>query len=116
MKEKQAYAKAKAIKGSVQKVALVGSMIKGLKAFDALLQLQFSTKRAAKDLRAVLFSAVSNAENNNGMDVDNLVVDRVVVGRAFTLKRFMARGRGRSAGIKKPFSNVTIYLRENTGK
>ncbi len=105
-------AKGTAIKGSVQKVNLVANMIKGMKAFDALLQLKFSNKRAAKDIYHILNSAIANAENNHSRDIDNLYVDRITVGRAFVLRRFHARGRGRASGIKKPFSNVTIYLDE----
>lgn len=109
---KKVMAKGTAIKGSVQKVNLVAQMIQGMKAFDALLQLKFSPKRAAKDIYPILNSAIANAENNHGKDIDNLVVDQIIVGRSFVLKRFHARGRGRASGIKKPFSNVTIYLDE----
>lgn len=109
---KKVMAKGTGIKGSVQKVNLVANMIKGMKAFDALMQLKFSTKRAAKDLYLVLNSAIANAENNHSKDIDNLYVDQVIVGRAFVLRRFHARGRGKASGIKKPYSNVTIFLDE----
>jgi large subunit ribosomal protein L22 len=109
---KAVFAKGMAIKGSVQKVNLVANMIKGMKAFDALTQLKFCRKKAANDLYTVLNSAIANAENNHNRDIDNLYIDRIVVGKSFVLKRFHARGRGRASGIKKPFSNVTIYLDE----
>ncbi len=109
---KSAFASAKVVKGSVQKVALVTRLITRMKADQALLQLQFSRKKVAKDLALVLNSAISNAENNFGLDVDNLYVSRIMVGKAFALKRFHARGRGRASRITKPYSNVTIYVSE----
>jgi large subunit ribosomal protein L22 len=109
---KTAYAKASAIKGSIQKVNLVCRMIVGMKAYEALLQLQFCHKRAAKDLYSVLASAIANAENNHGLDIDALVVSEIKVGKAFALKRFNARARGRGARITKPYSNVTIFVTE----
>ncbi len=112
VKTNKVFASGNAIKGSVQKVNLVAGMIKGMKAFDALLQLKFSTKRAAKDLYQILNSAIANAENNHGKDIDSLVVDQVIVGRSFALRRFHPRGRGRAAGIKKAYSNVKIFLDE----
>ena len=110
--EKSAFATDTAIKGSVQKLALIAQMIRGMDAGAAQLQLEFSTKGAAKSVLKVLRSAVANADNNHGMSSDNLYVSRVDVGKAFVLKRFHARGRGRSAGIKKPFSRASIYLKE----
>jgi len=115
MKAKQeikVFAKGNALKGSVQKVNLVANMIKGMKAFDALTQLKFCRKRAATDMYQILNSAIANAENNHNKDIDSLYVDRIVVGKSFVLKRFHARGRGKAAGIKKPYSNVTIFLDE----
>lgn len=107
-----AYAKASAIKGSVQKLNLVCRMIAGMNAYEALLQLQFCHKRAAKDLYPVLASAIANAENNHGLDIDALVVSEIKVGKAFSLKRFNARARGRGTKIMKPYSNVTIFVTE----
>ena len=109
---KTAFASAVAIKGSVQKVNLVCRMIAGMKANEALLQLQFSSKRASKDLHQLLSSAVANAENNHSLDIDTLVVSEIKVGKAFTLKRFNARARGRGAKIMKPYSKVTIFVSE----
>ena len=112
LQTEKVFAKGTAIKGSVQKVNLVANMVKGMKVFEAQLQLKFSTKRAAKDIYHVLNSAIANAENNHGKDIDNLYIDQIIVGRAFVLKRFHPRGRGKASGIKKPYSNVTIFLDE----
>jgi large subunit ribosomal protein L22 len=109
---KTAFATATSVKGSIQKVNLVCRMIAGMKAHEAMLQLQFCHKRAAKDLYPVLASAVANAENNHGLDIDALVVSEIKVGKAFTLKRFHARARGRGAKIMKPYSRVTIFVTE----
>lgn len=100
------------IKGSVQKMKLVADMIKGKKASDALLQLKFTNRRAASSFYSVLNSAVANAENNSGMDPDNLYVKKVEMGKSMVLRRFHARGRGRSAGIKKPYSFIRIIVGE----
>lgn len=110
--EKLALASATAIKGSVQKVNLVCKLISGMKADTALLQLKFLRKRAAKDVHDLLYSAISNAENNHGMDVDSLYVKEVKVGKAITMKRFHARARGKGVRVIKPFSRVTICLSE----
>ncbi len=109
---KTATASAKAVKGSVQKVNLVCKLVNRMKADQAVLQLQFLRKRVAKDIVDVLNSAISNAENNFGMDVDNLYISKIMVGKAFALRRFHARGRGRASKITKPFSRVTIYVSE----
>lgn len=110
--EKQAYATDMAIKGSVQKLALIAQMIRGMEAGAAQLQLEFSNKGAAKSVLKVLRSALANAEHNHDMQADNLYISRVDVGKAFVLKRFHARGRGRAAGIKKPFSKISIFVKE----
>lgn len=107
-----ACAKQKMIKGSVQKMKLVADQIKGKKASDALLELQFTNRRAAKSFYAVLNSAVANAENNSGMDPDNLFVKEIRMGKSMVLKRFHARGRGRAAGVKKPYSFIEIIVGE----
>lgn len=112
VESKPVFAKGRAIKGSVQKINLVAKLVTGMKAFDALTQLKFCRKRAAGDLYQVLNSAIANAENNHSRDIDSLYIDRITVGKSFVLKRFHARGRGRAAGIKKPYSNITIYLDE----
>lgn len=109
---KTACARAVAIKGSVQKLNLVADLIRGKKIDSALMQLGFSRKRAANDIKLLLNSAIANAQNNNGFDIDKLYVSEILVGKSFTLKRFHPRGRGRAAKVMKPFSNVTIFVTE----
>ena len=100
------------IRGSAQKLNLVATLIRGRKVEDALNILAFSKKAMAVDVRKVLASAIANAENNHNLDVDALVVAEASVGKSFTLKRFHARGRGKSTRILKPFSRVRIVVRE----
>lgn len=102
----------KSLRISPQKLNLVAASIRNLKVFDALIQLNFSSKRIAKDVKKCLESAVANAENNMGIDIDNLVVKSATVGKRMVLKRFRARARGRGARIHKPFSNLYITLTE----
>lgn len=97
---------------SPQKLNLVAASIRGMPAEKALLALKFSSKRIAHDVRKTLLSAVSNAENNHDLDVDRLVVAEASVGKALVMKRFHARARGRGAQIQKPFSHLTIIVRE----
>ncbi len=91
---------------------LVAGLIRGKKVSSALADLEFSRKRIARDVRKCLESAIANAENNHDLDVDDLVVAEAYVGKALVMKRFHARGRGRAGGILKPFSNLTIVVRE----
>ena len=107
-----ALAKLRRIHISPRKLNLVAQQIRGLKVAKALDILSFSRKRIAGDVKKTLMSAVANAENNHGLDVDNLVVHEASVGQAFLMKRFMARAKGRGVGIKKPFSHLTIIVRE----
>jgi len=100
------------IRGSAQKLNLVAALIRGRKVEDALNVLAFSKRAMAVDVRKVLQSAVANAENNHNLDVDALVVAEASVGKSFTMKRFHARGRGKSTRILKPFSRVRIVVRE----
>lgn len=102
----------KNIRVSPRKLNLVAGQIRGKHVRIALDELAFSRKRIAIDVRKALMSAVANAENNHGMDVDQLIVDEAFVGQAFILKRFHARAKGRGAAIRKPFSNLTIKVRE----
>jgi large subunit ribosomal protein L22 len=97
---------------SSQKLNLVAASIRNMKVSDALVQLTFSPKRIAKDVKKCLQSAIANAENNMGLDIDGLVVSSATVGNSVTMKRVRARARGRSAAIKKPFSNLYITLSE----
>ena len=110
--EKEALSVGTQIRGSAQKLNLVATLIRGRKVEDALNILAFSKKAMAVDVRKVLASAIANAENNHNLDVDALVVAEASVGKSFTMKRFHARGRGKSTRILKPFSRVRIVVRE----
>ena len=110
--DNEALAVGTTIRGSAQKLNLVAALIRGRKVEDALNILKFSTKGMADDVRKVLASAIANAENNHNLDVDSLVVAEASVGKALTMKRFMARGRGKSSRIVKPFSRLRIVVRE----
>lgn len=111
-KDNEARAFGRYIPGSAQKLNLLAQMIRGKKAGRALVDLQFSKRRVAQDVRKVLQSAISNAENNHNLDVDRLIVAEATVGKTLKLKRFHARGRGRAAAVEKKFSNITIVVRE----
>ena len=110
--DNEACAVLRTIRISPQKLNLVVSMIRGKKVSTALADLEFSRKRIADTVKKTLESAIANAENNHDLDVDALVVAEAWVGKSITMKRFMARGRGRASRIEKPFSNLTIVLRE----
>ena len=90
----------------------VGDLNRLLCREKALNELEFSPKRIAKDVRKLLYSAISNAENNHNLDIDNLVVAEAFVGKNLVMKRFSARARGRASRIEKPFSEITIVVRE----
>lgn len=105
-------AKARMVRCSPRKLNLVAESIRGLKVNKALAQLTFSTKRIATDVKKVLLSAIANAENNHGLDVDNLVVSEAYVGKAMVMKRFMPGAKGRANRIQKPFSNLTVVVKE----
>ena len=100
------------IRVSPQKLNLVAQMIRGKKVATALADLEFSRKRIALDVRKCLESAIANAENNHDLDVDDLIVAEAHVGKSIVIKRFHARARGRASGINKPFSHLTIVVRE----
>ena len=110
--DKEALAIGNTIRGSARKLNLVATMIRGKKVEQALSILRFSPKAMAEDVRKVLASAVANAENNHNLDVDRLIVAEASVGKSLVMKRFQTRGRGRAAGIIKPFSHLTIVVRE----
>ena len=112
LKENEAKAVARMIRVSPQKLNLVAQMIRGKKVASALADLEFSRKRISTEVRKCLESAIANAENNHDLDVDDLVVAEASVGKALVIKRFSARGRGRVGRIFKPFSNLTIVVRE----
>jgi large subunit ribosomal protein L22 len=112
LSETEAKAVARMLRVSPQKLNLVAGLIRGKKVAAALADLDFSRKRIAKDVRKCLQSAIANAENNHDLDIDELVVAEAHVGKALVMKRFTARGRGRAARVMKPFSNLTIIVRE----
>ena len=112
LSENEAKAVARLLRISPQKLNVVAGLIRGKKVSSALADLEFSRKRIARDVRKCLESAIANAENNHDLDVDDLVVAEAYVGKALVMKRFHARGRGRAGGILKPFSNLTIVVRE----
>jgi large subunit ribosomal protein L22 len=110
--DNEARAVTKNLRVSPQKLNLVAGMIRGKKVDQALADLQFSRKRIAQDVRKCVMSAVANAENNHGLDVDALVVSEAWVGKNLVMKRFAARGRGRSSTILKPFAQITVIVRQ----
>jgi large subunit ribosomal protein L22 len=112
LKDNEAKAVLRMLRGSGQKLNLVAAMIRGKKVEKALAELTFSHKRIAGSVKKTLESAVANAENNHGLDPDSLVVAEAYVGDSLVMKRFMARGRGKSARVEKPFSNLTIVVRQ----
>ncbi|HIJ38010.1 MAG TPA: 50S ribosomal protein L22 [Rhodospirillaceae bacterium] len=109
----EAKAFAASIRTSPRKLNLVAQSIRGLKAEAALAQLTFSPRRVAEVVKKVLQSAIANAENNHQLDVDRLVVAEAYVGKALVMKRFSPRARGRVGHIVKPFSNLTVIVRES---
>ncbi len=108
----EAQAIAKSLRISPQKLNLVAGLIRGKKVDQAMAELEFSQKRIAGDVRKCVMSAVANAENNHGLDVNELVVAEAYVGKNMVLKRFHARGRGRGAPVMKPFSQLTVVVRQ----
>ncbi|MBA4130998.1 MAG: 50S ribosomal protein L22 [Hyphomicrobium sp.] len=110
--DNEAKAIAKNIRISPQKLNLVAGLIRGKKVNEAMADLEFSRKRVAQDVRKCVMSAVANAENNHGLDVDELIVAEAHVGKNIVMKRFAARGRGRGFQVLKPFSQITIIVRQ----
>ena len=108
----EAMAKVRVLRTGLRKLNVVAQSIRGLKVQHALNELEFSPKRIANDVRKALYSAISNAENNHSLDIDSLVVAEAYVGKNLVMKRFSARARGRSSRIEKPFSEITIVVRE----
>ncbi len=109
---KEAKAVLRNLRTSPIKLNQVAKMIRGQKVETALTQLLFCNRRIANDVRKTLQSAIANAENNHYLDIDSLVVKEAYVGRSIVMKRFRARARGRGARIEKPFSHLTIVVRE----
>ena len=112
IKDNEARAFLRMVKGSTQKLNLVAQSIRGLSADKAIEQLTFSKKRVAEDVKKLVLSAVSNAEHNYKLDIDKLYIKEAYVGKALVMKRFHARARGRGAAILKPFSNMTVVVAE----
>ena len=114
--DNEAKAVARRLRVSPQKLNLVAQLIRGKKVSSALADLEFSRKRIARDVRKCLESAIANAENNHQLDVDRLYVAAATVGKSMVMKRFATRARGRSARIVKPWSNLTVIVREREEK
>ena len=112
LKDNEAKAVARMLRVSPQKLNLLAQLIRGKKVATALADLEFSQKRISGDVRKTLESAIANAENNHDLDVDDLIVAEAHVGKALVMKRFHPRARGRSGGILKPFSHLTIVVRQ----
>ncbi len=102
----------KMLRVSPRKLNLVVQLIRGKSASVALAELDFAKRRIAEDVRKVLQAAIANAENNHQLDVDRLYVAEATVGKGFVMKRFATRARGRSGRILKPWSNLTVVVRE----
>jgi large subunit ribosomal protein L22 len=112
--ENEARAVASGLRVSPQKLNLVAQMIRGKKVNVALADLEFSRKRIAQDVKKCVRSAVANAENNHGLDPDDLIVSEAYVGKKLVMRRFHARGRGKSSSISKPFAVLTVVVKEKT--
>ena len=110
--EREALAVATTVRGSPQKLNLVAGLIRGKKAEEAVVALNFSRKAMAIDVKKCLQSAIANAENNHNLDIDRLWVKEASVGKSITMKRFATRARGRSTRILKPFSRLRIVVQE----
>ena len=110
--DNEALAVGRMLRISPQKLGLVAQMIRGLKVEDALTELTFSKRRISQDVKKVLQSAIANAENNHDLDIDGLVVSEAYVGKNLVMKRFRPRARGRIGRIRKPFSQITIVVRQ----
>ncbi|MEP2828236.1 50S ribosomal protein L22 [Parvibaculum sp.] len=110
--DNEAQAVGRMLRVSPQKLNLVAQLIRGKKVDTAIADLTFSRKRIADDVKKVLQSAIANAENNHDLDVDDLVVAEAYVGKNLVMKRWHARARGRVGRIQKPFSQITIVVRQ----
>ncbi len=112
LREDEAIAVTRNLRISPQKLNLVAQSIRGRNAEAALSELTFSKRRIAADVKKTLQSAIANAENNHQLDVDRRYVAEATVGKSFVMKRFRPRARGRAGRIIKPFSNLTVVVRE----
>lgn len=109
---KEAMAVCHSIRTSPRKLNLVAQSVRGLNVEKAISELSFSKKRIARTVLEVLNSAIANAENNHGLNIDKLYVSEAFVGKGLVMKRMRVRGRGKTARILKPFSNLTVKLTE----
>lgn len=112
--DNEAMAIGRNIRVSPRKLGIVAGLIRGKRVETALSELTFSKRRIAEDVKKVLQSAIANAENNHQLDVDRLVVSEASVGKGLVMRRFHARARGRGTRIEKPFSHLTIVVRERS--
>jgi large subunit ribosomal protein L22 len=112
LRDNEARAVVRNLRVSPQKLNLVAQLIRGKKVDAALADLEFSRKRIARDVRKCVISAVANAENNHSLDVNDLVVAEAHVGKNIVMRRFHARGRGKMSPVEKPFSQLTVVVRE----
>ena len=112
LEENEAMAVARNLRGSPRKLNLVAQSIRGKSAEAALAELTFSKRRIAQDVKKVVQSAAANAENNHQLDVDRLFIAEATVGKGFVMKRWRARARGRVGRIQKPWSSITVIVRE----
>ena len=110
--DNEAKATIRMLRVSPQKLNLLAQLIRGKKVATALADLEFSNKRISVEVKKALESAIANAENNHELDVDDLIVGEAYVGKDMVMKRFSPRARGRAGRIEKPFSNITIIVRE----
>ncbi len=115
LEDTEARAYAKMLRTSPRKLNEVAAMIRNKPADRALADLQFSNRRISDDVRKVLQAAIANAENNHELDVDRLYVAEAYVGKSVVMRRFRARARGRVGRIEKPWSNLTVIVREREG-
>ncbi|MFN7039418.1 MAG: 50S ribosomal protein L22 [Alphaproteobacteria bacterium] len=109
----EAKAVLNSLRVSPRKLNLVAGLIRNLKVEDALIQLTFSKRRIAKDVKKCLKSAIANAENNHNLNIDSLYISQAIVGKSMVMKRMRARARGRAGRIEKFFSNISITVCEN---
>ncbi|SSZ39019.1 50S ribosomal protein L22 [Bartonella grahamii] len=116
LRDNEARAVTRTIRVSPQKLNLVAVMIRGKRVNVALADLMFSRKRIAATVKKTLESAIANAENNHDLDIDSLIVAEAYVGKSIVMKRFHVRGRGRASRIERPFSHLTVIVREVTEK
>jgi large subunit ribosomal protein L22 len=110
--ETEAKAVTRLLRVSPQKLNLVAQLIRGKKVDHALADLTFSRKRIAREVKKTLQSAIANAENNHDLDVDALIVSQAFVGKNLVMKRWKPRARGRVGRIIKPFSQLTVVVKQ----